>query len=93
MGRNLRREERFNASSNESPQRTSITGTPSRPAADGSAFVSSGPPKVLASREIRIGRRSPIINLRSTGQVFETESAYNYIQVVERGGVRYLMLN
>jgi spermidine synthase len=30
---------------------------------------------------------------RSTGQVFETESAYNYIQVVERGGVRYLMLN
>ena len=30
---------------------------------------------------------------RSTGQVFETESAYNYIQVIERGGVRYLMLN
>jgi predicted membrane-bound spermidine synthase len=30
---------------------------------------------------------------RSEGQVFEIESAYNYIQVVERGGVRYLMLN
>ena len=30
---------------------------------------------------------------RGMGQVFETESAYNYIQVIERGGVRYLMLN
>ena len=30
---------------------------------------------------------------RSAGQVFETESAYNYIQVIEQGGVRYLMLN
>jgi spermidine synthase len=27
------------------------------------------------------------------GQIFETESAYNYIQVVERDGVRQLMLN
>lgn len=30
---------------------------------------------------------------RSTGQLFETESAYNYIQVIDRGGIRYLMLN
>ena len=29
----------------------------------------------------------------SEGQIFEAESAYNYIQVVERGGVRQLMLN
>jgi spermidine synthase len=35
--------------------------------------------------------RGPI--KRSEGQVFETESAYNYIQVVEQGGVRYLLLN
>lgn len=27
------------------------------------------------------------------GQVYETESSYNYIQVVERGGTRYLLLN
>lgn len=27
------------------------------------------------------------------GAIFETESAYNYIQVVEREGVRYLLLN
>lgn len=27
------------------------------------------------------------------GQIFETESSYNYIQVVERGGKRYLLLN
>ena len=27
------------------------------------------------------------------GQIFETESAYNYIEVVEREGVRYLLLN
>ena len=27
------------------------------------------------------------------GQIFETESAYNYIEVVERNGVRYLLLN
>jgi len=27
------------------------------------------------------------------GQIFETESSYNYIQVVERQGVRYLFLN
>jgi spermidine synthase len=29
----------------------------------------------------------------SEGQVYEGESAYNYIEVVERGGVRYLLLN
>ncbi len=29
----------------------------------------------------------------STGQLFEAESAYNYIQVREVGGVRYLLLN
>jgi spermidine synthase len=35
--------------------------------------------------------RSPI---KSTpGQIFEGESPYNYIQVVERDGIRYLMLN
>ena len=27
------------------------------------------------------------------GQIFETESSYNYIQVVEREGIRYLFLN
>lgn len=27
------------------------------------------------------------------GQIFETESAYNYIEVVEQDGVRYLLLN
>jgi predicted membrane-bound spermidine synthase len=27
------------------------------------------------------------------GQIFETESSYNYIQVVERDGIRYLFLN
>lgn len=27
------------------------------------------------------------------GQIFETESSYNYIQVVEREGTRYLLLN
>ena len=27
------------------------------------------------------------------GQIYETESAYNYIEVVEREGVRYLLLN
>ncbi len=30
---------------------------------------------------------------RSTGQIFETESAYNYIQVLEINGTRYLRLN
>lgn len=30
---------------------------------------------------------------QSAGQIYETESAYNYIQVIERDGVRYLMLN
>ncbi len=29
----------------------------------------------------------------SQGQIYETESAYNYIQVVERNGIRQLMLN
>lgn len=29
----------------------------------------------------------------SPGQIFETESAYNYIQVLERDGFRYLRLN
>ncbi|MGD8730859.1 MAG: fused MFS/spermidine synthase, partial [Anaerolineales bacterium] len=29
----------------------------------------------------------------ATGQIYETESAYNYIQVIERDGVRMLMLN
>ncbi len=29
----------------------------------------------------------------TAGQLYETESAYNYIQVVERDGVRYLLLN
>jgi len=38
-----------------------------------------------------ISLRGPIKS--STGQVFETESAYNYIQVVEIDGVRQLMLN
>ncbi len=30
---------------------------------------------------------------QSTGQIFETESAYNYIQVLEINGTRYLRLN
>lgn len=30
---------------------------------------------------------------RTEGQVFEMESSYNYIQVVEREGTRYLLLN
>jgi spermidine synthase len=30
---------------------------------------------------------------RSAGQIYETESAYNYIQVVEYNGTRYLRLN
>jgi spermidine synthase len=30
---------------------------------------------------------------RSTGQIYETESAYNYIQVLEINGTRYLRLN
>jgi spermidine synthase len=29
----------------------------------------------------------------ANGQIYETESAYNYIQVVERNGIRYLLLN
>jgi spermidine synthase len=29
----------------------------------------------------------------TSGQVYEDESAYNYIQVVERRGIRYLLLN
>lgn len=35
--------------------------------------------------------RGPI--KRAEGQVFETESSYNYIQVIEKEGVRYLLLN
>jgi spermidine synthase len=35
--------------------------------------------------------RQPIKN--TAGQIYEDESAYNYIQVVERDGVRYLLLN
>jgi predicted membrane-bound spermidine synthase len=35
--------------------------------------------------------RQPIKN--TPGQIFEDESAYNYIQVVERNGTRYLFLN
>lgn len=35
--------------------------------------------------------RGPI--KRGEGQVYETESAYNYIQVIEKEGVRYLLLN
>jgi len=35
--------------------------------------------------------RGPIKNTQ--GQIYEDESAYNYIQVVERGGTRYLLLN
>jgi len=30
---------------------------------------------------------------KSNGQIFETESAYNYIQVIELSGTRYLRLN
>ncbi|MEZ0396384.1 MAG: fused MFS/spermidine synthase [Anaerolineales bacterium] len=30
---------------------------------------------------------------RSAGQIYETESAYNYIQVIEYNGTRYLRLN
>jgi predicted membrane-bound spermidine synthase len=35
--------------------------------------------------------KGPIKN--TEGQIFETESSYNYIQVVERGETRYLLLN
>jgi spermidine synthase len=35
--------------------------------------------------------RGPI--KRTEGQIFERESSYNYIQVVEREGTRYLLLN
>ncbi len=35
--------------------------------------------------------RGPIKDTR--GQIYETESAYNYIQVVELNGTRYLLLN
>ena len=38
-----------------------------------------------------ISLRGPIKD--SAGQIYETESAYNYIQVIERGGIRYLLLN
>jgi predicted membrane-bound spermidine synthase len=35
--------------------------------------------------------KGPLKN--TEGQIYETESSYNYIQVVERGGTRYLLLN
>jgi predicted membrane-bound spermidine synthase len=35
--------------------------------------------------------KGPIKN--TVGQIYETESSYNYIQVVEREGMRYLFLN
>ncbi len=35
--------------------------------------------------------QSPIKD--TEGQIFETESSYNYIQVIERQGTRYLLLN
>jgi predicted membrane-bound spermidine synthase len=38
-----------------------------------------------------VALRGPI--KQAEGQVFETESAYNYIQVIEQQGVRYLLLN
>lgn len=38
-----------------------------------------------------LGAQTRIKN--SQGQIYETESAYNYIQVVERNGIRQLMLN
>jgi predicted membrane-bound spermidine synthase len=38
-----------------------------------------------------VATSGPIKN--SEGQIFETESAYNYIQVIEREGIRYLLLN
>jgi spermidine synthase len=38
-----------------------------------------------------ISLRGPIKD--SAGQIYEKESAYNYIQVVERDGARYLLLN
>jgi hypothetical protein len=38
-----------------------------------------------------IALKGPIKDIE--GQVFETESSYNYIQVVEKGGIRYLYLN
>jgi predicted membrane-bound spermidine synthase len=38
-----------------------------------------------------IALKGPIKN--TEGQIYETESSYNYIQVVEREGTRYLLLN
>jgi spermidine synthase len=38
-----------------------------------------------------VSLRGPI--KASVGQIYEKESAYNYIQVIERQGVRYLLLN
>jgi len=35
--------------------------------------------------------RGPI--KKTSGQIFEDESAYNYIQVIEKNGTRYLLLN
>jgi MFS family permease len=47
-------------------------------------------PVVLLLAALLLGR-SPLKN--TPGQVFESESAYNYIQVLERDGYRYLRLN
>lgn len=38
-----------------------------------------------------VSLRGPVKS--AAGQIFETESAYNYIQVIERGDTRYLLLN
>jgi predicted membrane-bound spermidine synthase len=47
------------------------------------------PVVLLALSLLTIG--APIKN--AVGQIYEKESAYNYIQVIERDGVRYLLLN
>jgi predicted membrane-bound spermidine synthase len=46
---------------------------------------------VLVTVLVEAAGRGPI--KAAEGQIFETESAYNYIQVVERGETRYLLLN
>lgn len=47
-------------------------------------------PLVLIITAVLLGG-SPLKN--TPGQIFESESAYNYIQVLERNGYRYLRLN
>jgi predicted membrane-bound spermidine synthase len=47
-------------------------------------------PLVLLVAALVLGR-GPIKS--TVGQIYETESAYNYIQVLERSGYRYLRLN